>query len=267
MLVGVAGLAGSGKETVADRLCEKHGFVRVSFADPLKRFCMQVYEFTEEQLWGPSEFRNAPDKRYQRGWRLPECGCVCSSWHWHDEKQRAFVVDEILDLCDRHNLTWWKSRVLFPHDDDGAAPEPEYLTPRLCLQLLGTEWGRRCYDNTWVDYAIRVYERLQKGDVMYDRVTGLRTCYGVGDMMWPKTNVVIPDLRFVNEFNGIEKAGGQAIRVIRPDSGLKGKAGQHASETQSRLIPDSRFRNVIQNTKTLEDLAVMVDAVVASLKD
>jgi hypothetical protein len=257
MLVGVAGLAGSGKDTVADILVSKYGFCRVSFADPLKRYAMEVYDFTEEQLWGPSENRNAPDKRYMRGWKLPECGCVCSKWHWYNEKQRAFMVDEILDLCDQHNLTWWKSRVLFPHDDDGAAPEPEYLTPRLALQLLGTEWGRKCYDNTWVDYAIRVARKITEEGLGYSPVTGLNRL-GWLDGQEP-TGVVIPDLRFLNEFEGIKAADGIAIRVVRPGSGLKGVQAKHASETQAKLIPDHKFGAVFQNTKTLDDLAQMVD--------
>lgn len=35
-LIGLTGLAGSGKSTAADYLIRKHGFVRVRFADPLK---------------------------------------------------------------------------------------------------------------------------------------------------------------------------------------------------------------------------------------
>lgn len=35
-LIALTGKAGAGKDTVADRLCEKHGFVRYAFAKPLK---------------------------------------------------------------------------------------------------------------------------------------------------------------------------------------------------------------------------------------
>lgn len=35
-IVGIAGKAGSGKDTVADFLVERHGFVKVSMASPLK---------------------------------------------------------------------------------------------------------------------------------------------------------------------------------------------------------------------------------------
>ena len=31
--------------------------------------------------------------------------------------------------------------------------------PRFALQTLGTEWGR-CYENTWVDYGIRMAQKI-----------------------------------------------------------------------------------------------------------
>lgn len=66
MIVGVSGLAGSGKDTLADFLVRDHGFVKISFADPMKRFCREIFNFTEAQLWGPSEERNKLDVRYPR---------------------------------------------------------------------------------------------------------------------------------------------------------------------------------------------------------
>lgn len=64
-IIGISGLAGSGKDTAADFLLEHEGFIKISLADPIKRFAMDVWEFTEEQLWGASQFRNAPDYRYE----------------------------------------------------------------------------------------------------------------------------------------------------------------------------------------------------------
>lgn len=66
MIIGICGLAGSGKDTAADSLVLGHGFVKMAFADLMKRFCKEVFDFTDEQLWGPSENRNAPDERYPR---------------------------------------------------------------------------------------------------------------------------------------------------------------------------------------------------------
>lgn len=65
-VLGFVGLAGSGKDTAADILVQKRNYVKVALADPLKRFCREVYDFSEEQLWGPSSARNAGDPRYSR---------------------------------------------------------------------------------------------------------------------------------------------------------------------------------------------------------
>lgn len=67
MIIGLSGLAGAGKDTVADLLVDHHGFAKLAFADPLKRICRDVFQFTERQLWGPSSARNAGDERYPRG--------------------------------------------------------------------------------------------------------------------------------------------------------------------------------------------------------
>ena len=65
MIIGISGFSGSGKDTVADFLVKRH-FCKISLADKLKAICMDVYGFSEEQLWGASELRNIPDKRYPR---------------------------------------------------------------------------------------------------------------------------------------------------------------------------------------------------------
>lgn len=36
MLIGISGKAGTGKDTVADHLCKKHGYVKYSLATPIK---------------------------------------------------------------------------------------------------------------------------------------------------------------------------------------------------------------------------------------
>ena len=80
MFIGIAGLtiekkspwwrapyrgsAGAGKDEAATVLLTEYGFQKLSFADPLKRICNDVYEFTDRQLWGSSECRNAIDGRY-----------------------------------------------------------------------------------------------------------------------------------------------------------------------------------------------------------
>ena len=49
-LIGLAGRAGSGKDTVAHFLCETHGFVQISLADPLRDGLKAMLGLTDEQL-------------------------------------------------------------------------------------------------------------------------------------------------------------------------------------------------------------------------
>lgn len=87
MIIGISGLtefvdaggstqygsAGAGKDEVAKSLIRPMHpkinsslpqFKVVALADPMKRFLMDVFNFSEEQLWGPSALRNAVDERW-----------------------------------------------------------------------------------------------------------------------------------------------------------------------------------------------------------
>lgn len=219
LIIGVCGKAGSGKDTIADILVRDHGFVKVAFADPLKRVCQEIFEFTTEQLWGPSDKRNEPDFRY------------CRTPH-----QAGFD----------------------PVDGRPTSIDAEYLTPRYALQKLGTEWGRDCYPDIWVEYAMRIAKRLSvKGaPIFYDARFGIRS-KTMSDPDEVK-GVVISDVRFLNEVEGLKSRGAKVVRVYRNSvKGLAGQAGQHRSETEQETMPDELFDYVVQNNGSLEDLVTI----------
>ena len=58
-ILGIAGQAGSGKDTVANLLVDNFPskIVVIALADPLKRIVRTVFGFEHEQLWGPTERR------------------------------------------------------------------------------------------------------------------------------------------------------------------------------------------------------------------
>lgn len=72
MIIGIAGddgtgqaSAGVGKGEAARVLVERYDFCRVSFADEIKRTVHRWWpNFTTEELWGASEFRNRPHDEY-----------------------------------------------------------------------------------------------------------------------------------------------------------------------------------------------------------
>lgn len=61
-IIGISARKRRGKDTVAEYLIEHHGFQRYSFADPLKRGAMELFGFTEEQMWG--DLKEVVDPRW-----------------------------------------------------------------------------------------------------------------------------------------------------------------------------------------------------------
>jgi hypothetical protein len=55
MIIGVTGLIGSGKDTIADYLCTFHGFKRMSFASSLKDAVSSVFGWNREYLEGSTK--------------------------------------------------------------------------------------------------------------------------------------------------------------------------------------------------------------------
>lgn len=240
MIIGIMGKAGSGKDTTADFLKKEENFVKISLADPLKRICKDVFDFSLEQLWGPSERRNEPDKRYRRE---PHYHLI-SNPRTVDDPQ--YEEDRVCSSCSKSG----------PPPGGPGGQCFHYLTPRYALQQLGTEWGRNCYDNVWIDYALRLAKKAEEYAATetpyeYSPLLGLRT---LGIVAYLPGRVVIPDCRFRNEFEAVKEAGGKMLRVIRPGAGLSGDAGTHKSETEQDSIEDDEFDEIIVNNGTLDDL-------------
>lgn len=265
MIVGISGLlidesgtpvgsAGSGKDTLADMLPSTQ---KISFADPVKRTAQSLYEFTDEQLWGPSQRRNEPDSRYPRN-------------HTWVSTVQTHGFRGALDLVAREGSMYSCACCgaivgsLGDRPDNDAAAQC-YLTPRYALQLIGTEAGRQCYQDTWVEIAHRTATRLiaSKGDLAYTPTAGLQKLYGI--TVDPPSTVAIPDVRFKNEVDGLRIRGVKLVRVKRIGKGLKNAAGLHPSEREVAEIPDSKFDMVIENDGSLSDLRAKVPQILSLL--
>lgn len=230
MIIGIVGEAGSGKDTVAAMVLKSTGAVKVAFADPLKEFCRDVFGFTDHQLWGPSEARNAPDPRFIDRSRTQTEGL------W-----KAYL---------QHAIPWLK-RVL-PRDYDLVSALEQLdawmmlcmrqptLNARVPLQLLGTEFGRAISPTIWLDAGLlRVKNLVESGRL-----------------------AVISDCRFLNEIQGLKDAGARIWRIQRSslsrDVERAGVAG-HASETElSSPEALALVDTIIQNDGDLADLEAMV---------
>ena len=58
LFIGLNGKMGCGKTTVADYLVREHGFVALSFADPLKMCVRDAFGLRDEQVWGEEKRLN-----------------------------------------------------------------------------------------------------------------------------------------------------------------------------------------------------------------
>lgn len=101
------------------------------------------------------------------------------------------------------------------------------VSPRTLMQTLGTEWGRHYVDpQVWIKVAMaETAQLLRRGH-----------------------SVVIDDMRFPNEFQAVQMAGGLTVKVYRPGVEV---THQHASEGGLEGVA---FDRVIVNDGTIEDL-------------
>ena len=103
MLIGIVGLIGSGKDTVAERLVQKHGYVKDSFAKSLKDAVAAMFNWDREMLEGDTtssrHCREQPDAYWSERLARP----VTPRWvlqHFGTEVMRGQMYDGIwLDSC------------------------------------------------------------------------------------------------------------------------------------------------------------------------
>ena len=249
MVVGISGKIGSGKDEIGKILQylsstgmysfkqglsykgylevydkREHNYQIKKYADKLKDMVCLLIGCTREQL----EDREFKEKPLGEDWIV----------HWYkDNKGRKFLTKTASEAVN--------------HPDRAVAGQ-DMLTPRLLLQLLGTECGRQIiHPNIWVNALFADYKGKYLGatDDMKEPV----------EMCFP--NWIITDVRFPNEAKAIKDKGGILIRINRPqylDNGLVVRKDEHLSETS--LDDYDKFDHVIENDGTVQDLIDKVKA-------
>jgi len=263
-IIGLLGPAGSGKDLVADWFVSK-GFVKVAFADSMKRFSQKAFSLSAEQLWGPSHERNK---------QFP----VDLSWWFNAmgnlQDASKEILQDVLQEGDRMNgylklLDWfsWLRKTY-----------PEAISAREILQTLGTEWGRAVDPLLWCRYAHRVAQRLLHGVFTYDQTTGLThvglvekeltgfdgSKFRTKELVQPYrtdpiAGVVIPDHRFVNEVEETKKHGYVLrLRRLAREPKVIG-IDNHPSESEQTGIPDNAFNLVLEFPEGVEKVHAMLE--------
>jgi hypothetical protein len=224
---GLLGPASSGKDLVGDWLIGK-GCIKISLADPMKRFVQKAFNISTNALWGDSKFRNE-EFEVDTDWWYAAIGALPTAAEevinhvlLPEDKSRGYVA-----------LMEW-----FTHLRTGYVNR---VSARVVLQTLGTEWGRTVDPMMWTRYCHKTIDKLKLG--------GSYTQY---DGFSDKTNgklvsaFVIPDHRFKNEVEYTQFRKGYIIRLRR----LSREAAQvgvanHQSETEQKSLPDEAFDLVI----------------------
>ena len=153
MIIGIAGLIGSGKGTVADILVEQHNFTKISFADKLKDGVASSFGWNRELLEGDTDESRAWRETVDEFWTketgreitprlvLQEFGTDCMRNGFYDGIWVSLVKQEIINN-----------------------PETNYVVPDVRFKneidvinnLGGKIWNvRRGELPTWWGYAIQ----------------------------------------------------------------------------------------------------------------
>lgn len=230
------GVRGSGKDTVGHEIVKQVGWGDAeteAFANPLKEMAGIAFGFTRDELYGPSEMRERMNVNFPFSGTCPTCGEGCTQVRHavHDDGSARRAAYEFWQ-CPRCSTKY-----------------PQYVTPRLALQTLGTEWGRRLYKDIWVDACFR-------------RMTD--TLLGQAERRARKTKLfIVTDGRFLNEKTRSSALGAKTVLLQRRiEDSIK---ATHPSEHELSTIPVSEFDYVLRNRGALEELPGLVTTMLKDL--
>jgi len=259
-IIGISGKIGSGKDTVGkiiqyltvsdydgvkdilkernnrDISIEEHfnSFVErdfkvqwkiKKFADKLKDIVCLLLNCTREQL------EDADFKNKELGAEWIRYGRANGFYYHSDGNPSRKIMDN--EPCSKKQyeeevITNWQTAYKLA------------LTPRLLLQVLGTQCGRDIiHPNIWVNATFTSYKPVFN---KWDKN---------GNNMLP--NWIITDVRFPNELEAVKDRKGISIRVNRQGYGtsMVALANDHESET---ALDGTEFDYVLDNFGTIEEL-------------
>jgi hypothetical protein len=240
------------KEDLESYLKNKHNlkceWQQKAFADKLKDIVCLLIGCTREQL-EDNTFKNT--ELGEEWWYYKNIGIgkINKNFAVKSTKIYSTIKEAVKNRKDEENL-----------DYDIEIIKP---TPRLLLQLLGTDCGRDIiHTNIWVNSLMSEYK------ILYYFETGNNDeeCKASRTPIHP--NWIITDLRFPNELQAIKDRGGITIRVqrfeqISENVRVHGTGVPHPSET---VLDNEEFDYVIDNNSDINSLIEKVKVVLKHSK-
>ena len=227
---GISGIAGSGKDTLAGMMLDelhRRGlteYSKYSYAGPLKRFAQDVFGFSDFDVYDQYGKEDQFTKTYNKAYFRDRFEIALAELLLLSKKDKETLDDlwiRFLDVLHEQIVPNSLFVAVVGWFNSDKALITFNSTPRIILQLLGTEFFRDSISESfWTDIA-------------------------------PKANAVIADMRFVNELDYIIEVGGVPIGIIGRDEDTT-SSSQHASENVGPVI--NRCKHIIKNDGTLEDL-------------
>ena len=208
MIISVSGKINSGKDTVGEIVqiisASPHftdeAIVRFlgrpqlhplwenkKFADKLKDMACMLLGCTREQL---------EDREFKEKELGPE-------WDFYQPEKfgvKGFVLDANVSYGEKLYRGLVKQK----------------MTPRLLMQLIGTECGRQIiHPNIWVNALMSEYKRPSHWENRYYDEVNKKGLAGREEVWGDLPNWIITDMRFPNEMEAVKDRGGISIRVDR----------------------------------------------------
>lgn len=262
MIIGISGKIGSGKDLVGQ-------IIQYLTSNVNKKYTFEEYQKIYDKL---SDFGidYLPDWEIRKfADKLKEITCLLIGCTRDQLEDRNFKNLELGEEWDRYGYangfihkgkigevvmnyqSCDKERYLLEKQINWQTAYHSKLTPRLLLQILGTNCGRDIiHPNIWVNALMSEYKYIDR-----------RTMQDPDDSNISYPKWIITDVRFPNEYKAVKEKKGFLIRLIRPCSSCGGKdyhkldckynVSEHESET---ALDTFKFKHVIINDGTIEDL-------------
>lgn len=260
MIISISGKAGSGKDTVGSiiqyltaQLSKgnpmsydkwlSHQYRAASYTWQIKKYSDKLKDIvciligcTREQL-EDQEFKETPLGKEWTKWGIVR-----------PNGTRVIDIQSSYEKAFERKETVWQ---------DGSTIKEIQLTPRMILQLIGTEGSRDLiHPDIWVN---ALYAEYQLCDAETFGGYGYLNCgcnleEGSLGCKKPTSNWIITDSRFPNDVRRTREMGGVLVRVNRAE--CEGRKNEHISETA--LDDCDEWDYVIENNGTIEELIEQV---------